>query len=114
MKNNRSILQVLFLILFALLLTGCSSSKSWVSDFVVWDGYYYDISDEYVVGVGEEIGEVTKYSDVEGTYSGNFSNHYKVGTKYFAISGIEPDEAIAIEEDGRYRKAVRGGKYIEE
>ena len=61
--------------------------------------------------VDKEIGKVTKYSDEEGTYSGNFSNTYKKGTKYFRISGINIDEAIAIEEDGQYRKAYQVGKY---
>lgn len=60
---------------------------------------------EYIDVVDEEIGEVTIYSDKEGTYTGNFSNEYEKGTKYFAIPGISTDEAIAVQEkDGRYRK----------
>ena len=65
---------------FLLILTGCSesntenSSADWAFTFVVWDGYIYQLSDEYVEDIVEEIGEVTKYSDTEGTYSGNFSN----------------------------------------
>ncbi|TWT08061.1 hypothetical protein FQV26_09695 [Planococcus sp. CPCC 101016] len=108
--NHLLLIALLFLMtLFA----GCSS-KSWVSSFVVWDGYIYQISDEYLDKVGEEIGEVTKYSDKEGTYSGNFSNEYKKGTKYFSIEGINTEEAIAIEEgDSKYRKATRDGKYDE-
>ena len=90
---------------------GCSSSSDWNSSFVVWDDYMYEISDEYVTDVEEEIGKVTKYSDKEGTYAGNFSNTYKKGTKYFAISGITTDEVIAVEEDGQYRKAYQVGKY---
>jgi hypothetical protein len=103
-------------------LSGCSndssvvinnSSADWAFEFVVWDGYIYQLNDEYVDDVDEEIGEVTKYSDMEGTYSGNFSNVYEKGTKYYAMQGISTEEAIAIEEDGKYRKAIRDGKYGE-
>lgn len=102
--------------LFALIvLTGCSnissSSADWVSAFVVWDDYIYRVSEEYILEVDEEIGNVTAYSDREAIYSGNFSNTYEKGTKYFAITGTSTGEAIAIEEGGKYRKAVRNGKY---
>jgi hypothetical protein len=104
--------------ILSLVLTGCSNSYKTSADsainFVVWDGYIYKISDEYVENVSEEIGEVTKYSDIEGTYSGNFSNTYEKGTKYYSIKGIGTEKAIAIEEKGgKYRKAIRDGKYGE-
>lgn len=108
-----------FLVVMAMVfLSGCSnifnkSSADWVSDFVVWDGYIYHLSEEYVEEIDEEIGEVTKYSDTEATYSGNFSNVYIKGTKYYAIQGISTEEAIAIEEDGKFRKLIRDGKYGE-
>ncbi|WP_391122629.1 hypothetical protein [Psychrobacillus sp. L3] len=103
-------------------LSGCSndssavinnSSAEWAFEFVVWNGYIYQLSDKYVDDVDEEIGEVTKYSDMEGTYFGNFSNVYEKGTKYYAMKGIRTEEAIAIEEEGKYRKAIRDGKYGE-
>lgn len=50
---------------------------------------------------------------MERTYSGNFSNVYEKGTKYYAMQGRSTEEAIAIEEDGKYRKAIRDGKYGE-
>lgn len=97
------------------ILTGCSlgnAQTSWVYSFVVWDDYVYQISSEYVKEIGEEIGEVTIYSDSEGTYTGNFSNEYEKGAKYYSITGVSTDEAIAIkEDDGKYRKAIRDGKY---
>lgn len=101
-------------------ISGCSnsnpfdnSSADWAFEFVVWDGYIYQLSEEYVENIDEEIGEVTKYSDMEGTYSGNFSNTYEKGTKYYAIQGISTEEAIAIEDKGKYKKAIRNGKYGE-
>lgn len=101
-------------------ISGCSnsnpfdnSSAEWTFNFVVWDGYIYQLTDEYVESIDEEIGEVTKYSDMEGTYSGNFSNTYEKGTKYYAIQEISTDEAIAIKDEGKYKKAIRDGKYRE-
>ena len=88
------------------------TSADWAYPFVVWDGYIYVVSDEFVEEVDEEIGRVTKYSDKEGTYSGNFSNVYKKGTAYYSIKGVSTDEAIAIEEEGgKYKKAIRDGEY---
>lgn len=85
---------------------------SWAYAFVVWDGYVYVISDDIVDEVDEEIGHVTRYSDMEGTYSGNFSNVYPKGTKYFSIKGISTDEAIAVEdENGQYIKVTSDGEY---
>ena len=110
----------IFIITVIVFISGCSStnpfnnsSAEWAFNFVVWDGYIYQLTDEYVEKIDEEIGEVTKYSDMEGTYSGNFSNTYEKGTKYYAIQGISTDEAIAILENGKYRKAIRDGKYGE-
>lgn len=39
-------------------------ATSWAYPFVVWDGYSYVVTDEYVTDVGEEISHVTKYSDM--------------------------------------------------
>jgi len=114
--NNSNVRSVWLIILF---LSGCSnifnkSSADWAFSFDVWNGYIYQFSDEYVDDIGDEIGEVTKHSDTKGTYSGNFSNLYEKGTKYFAIQGISTEEAIAIEEEyGKYRKAIRDGKFGE-
>lgn len=99
---------------FFCILSACSlgnSQASWAYSFVVWNDYVYQISDEYVQEVDKEIGEVTVYSDREGTYSGHFSNEYKKGTEYYSITGVSTDEAIAVKEDGKYRKAIRDGKY---
>ena len=106
------------LIILTLLTLLCSftiSNKSladWVNEFVVWDGFIYVISEEVIDEVDQEIGHVTKYSDIEGTFSGNFSNTYREGTKYFSIKDLSTDEAIAIKvKEGNYIKAVRDGEY---
>ena len=109
---NRFIIGMLTLTM--VIVIGCSSSADWNSNFVVWDGYVYEMSNEYVTEIEEEIGKVTKYSDKEGAYSGNFSNMYRKGTKYYAIVGVNTDEAIAVEENGEYRKAKKEGRYGKE
>jgi hypothetical protein len=45
------------------------------------------------------------------TLSGNFSNEYIEGTKYFSIKGVSTDEAIAVKTGTQYKKAVRIGEY---
>ncbi|MFC0476762.1 hypothetical protein ACFFHF_16290 [Robertmurraya beringensis] len=86
-------------------------ATKWVHPFVVWNGYVYVVSEQYVTEVGNEIGEVTKYSDME-QYPGNFSNVFKKGTRYYSIEGINTKEAIAIQDvNGIYIKADREEKY---
>lgn len=91
-------------ILFAILLSfssGCSINKtegtspaSCANSFVVWNGYTYNASKDYVDAdkIDKEIGTVTVYPDKEGIYKGNFSNIYKQGTKYYSIKGINTDK----------------------
>ncbi|WP_010648590.1 hypothetical protein [Oceanobacillus massiliensis] len=119
MKIKNLVALTILIALFSII-TGCSSasnqnsSADWAYSFVVWNGNIYKVGDEYAEAVDKEIGEVTKYLDMEGTYSGNFSNKYAKGTKYFSIKDIGTDEAIAVkEQDGTYRKAINQGKYGE-
>jgi uncharacterized protein YdaL len=112
MKIKNLLSLVTFVILLTSFIVPSKSLANWAYKFVVWDGYIYVVSDEYVKEIDTEIGHVTKYSDIESSYSGNFSNTYEKGTKYYSIKGISSDETIAIEEsDGRYIKANREGKY---
>jgi hypothetical protein len=112
MKFTRLLLFVIVFILMNSFLFPSKQLADWAYSFVVWDSFIYVVSDEFVEEIDKEIGHVTKYSDMEGTYSGNFSNTYKKGTKYFSIKDISTDEAIAIQEkDGTYKKAIRDGQY---
>ncbi len=112
MRNRQFFFVVLVSLLIFTSFLPNKSLASWAYAFVVWDGYIYVVSDEFVEEVDEEIGRVTKYSDTEGTYSGNFSNVYKKGTAYYSIKGVSTDEAIAVEDGvGKYKKAVMDGEY---
>lgn len=86
----------------------------WASRFVVYAGDMYEVTDETVSpdDIENEIGKVTRYSDKEGTYAGNFSNTFPKGTAYYSIINLDVQEAIAIlTSDGTYIKAVNKGHY---
>lgn len=104
----------IFMILCLLILeTGCTnnSSADWAYSFVVWNEDMYKVSDESVEEVGEKIGELAIYSDQEGSYTGNFSNKFEKGTSYYSIPGISTEEAIAVQDEDKFRKVIREGKY---
>ena len=124
--------RILLVMIFGIvMLTGCSSddgksdneiqpvsSASWVYHFVKWDNESYVVTDEEVKEekIGAEIGEVTFYSSQESSdTSGNFSNKYEKGTKYYEITDINQKEAIAIkDQEGKFVKAVISDIWEEE
>jgi len=107
------------LLLFAallLLVPATGVSASWAYPFVVYYDNVYTITDEPVPAdrLGMKLGKVTTYSDVEGTYKGNFSNALPKGTLYKGILGIDVQEAIAVDSGGgKYVKAVYKGRYAD-
>jgi hypothetical protein len=112
MKSKSFLLAFLFLFVWSSFFLANKSYADWAYSFVVWDGFIYVVSDEVVDQVDREIGEVTRYSGMEGTYSGNFSNTYRKGTKYFSIVDVSTEDAIAIEEgNDHYVKAIQDEKY---
>lgn len=102
---------LLVIILFCTLVP--TVNADWARAFVVYAGNTYEITNEKVDAdnIGKIIGQVTSYSDKEGTYSGNFSNVYSVGTKYYMLKGIEPGEAIAVKTKDGYIRCNYVGKY---
>lgn len=87
---------------------------SWAFRFVVYDGNVYVITDEVVdpSKIGVSLGEVTYYTDREGTYGGNFSNTFPVGTPYLQIHGVDVLDFIAIKlNEDQYIKAIYNGEY---
>ncbi|HET7657736.1 MAG TPA: DUF4871 domain-containing protein [Bacillales bacterium] len=87
---------------------GFSSSASWAYPFVKYKGTTYVTTEEKVSKVGKQIGEVTRSSDREtADESGNFSNNYPKGTRYYAIPGVPVSQAIAVrKKDGTFIKAI--------
>ncbi|EGG31548.1 hypothetical protein [Paenibacillus sp. HGF5] len=99
-----------------LLLVMCSSPvalASYAYSFVVNDGKIYIMSENPVEAsaLGDVVGKVTYHTDREGTYGGNFSNVYPKGTKYYAVQGIAPETAIAVETQAGYLMAHYEGVY---
>lgn len=111
MKSRIVIKPVVLIAMFIYLLVPTKLFAEWAYLFVVYDGYTYVISDEFTTEIDKKIGKVTKYSDRAGTYYGNFSNKYKKGTRYYSIRGTRIEEAIAVEENGKYRVAFRKDEY---
>ncbi|WP_242615221.1 hypothetical protein [Paenibacillus solani] len=102
--------------LITLLLAICSSTAalaSWAYPFVVNGGKIFVVTADHVdeSKLGDVVGKVTYYSDREGTYSGNFSNIYPKGMKYYAIQGISSKLAIAVETQEGYVIARYEGEY---
>lgn len=90
------------------------ASADWASRFVVYSNDIYELTDEGVNPneIGKKVGEVTRYSDHEGTYRGNFSNTFPKGTSYFSIKDIDPKEVIAVKTiENTYLKAMNKGHY---
>ena len=109
------------ILLFSLALSACNkgaspsnqSSADWAYGFVVWNDDSYEHIKEEVTKeeIERSIGEVNKYSDHEGIYSNGFSNVFRKGTKLYKMKGIDIDQFIAAELDGKYFKLKDNGKY---
>ncbi|MHA6481939.1 hypothetical protein ACX1C1_08535 [Paenibacillus sp. strain BS8-2] len=110
----RSTARVSIFMIFFCLVSVLPVFADWASSIVVHDGSSYTVTEMTITEdrIGPEVGKVTKYSDMEGTYRGNFSNTFPKGTPYYAILDTSKDEAIAIlTSDGRYILAVYNGVY---
>ncbi|MCL6606306.1 MAG: hypothetical protein K6T94_25855 [Paenibacillus sp.] len=95
------------------LITGVANAD-WAYNVVVYDGNSYIPSDVQIDSkqIGTKIGKVTYYSDVEDTYSGNFSNKYPKDTEYYSIDNVDVKVAIAVKEDNnKFIIANYEGKY---
>ncbi|WP_077619555.1 hypothetical protein [Bacillus sinesaloumensis] len=104
--------KIVCLTMVCLLLSSATvSALSWAYAFVVHDGKVYEVKEDMTINqteLGKMIGKVkTKADEYTGDYYGNASNYYDIGTRYYEITGISTDEAIAVEvEKDHYAKAV--------
>jgi hypothetical protein len=107
-------IKIVFIVVILLLIPFNTVYAKWAYNFVVYDKNVYIITDRTVDTelIGSKLGQVTKYSSHEGTYSGNFSNTYPKGTKYYKIIGTDVNKAIAVKEiDGTFIEAKFDGEY---
>ncbi|MEK0313910.1 hypothetical protein [Cohnella sp. 56] len=96
-----------------LLLPTASVYASWAFGFVVYNDNVYKLTDETVPAdrIGLKIGKVSMYTDVEGSYKGNYSNALPKDSEYRGILGIDVQEAIAADTGGgKFVKAVYHGR----
>lgn len=87
---------IVILVIITLMPIG-SISADWAYSFVVYSGDIYEISDDELIPpneINKKIGQVTRYSDHEGTYHGNFSNTFPKGTPYYSIKNTNPKEIM--------------------
>lgn len=96
--------------LVALLLTVSLSAHalSWAYAFVVLDGRVYEVMDVAVLeaDLGEVVGEVkTMADDMDGSYYGDASNMYPIGTTYRKVSGEAIENVIAVEDESGWKRA---------
>jgi ATP-dependent Zn protease len=109
----RNIISLFFVFIIGCIFLISITYAKWAYAFVVYDGNTYIVSETHIETkeIDKKIGEVTKYSDNEGTYSGNFSNKFPKGTEYFAIKGININDTIAVKESEKlFIKANYNGK----
>lgn len=96
--------------LVALLLTVSLSAHalSWAYAFVVLDGRVYEVMNVAVLeaDLGEVVGEVkTMADDMDGSYYGDASNMYPIGTTYRKVSGEAIGNVIAVEDESGWKRA---------
>jgi hypothetical protein len=110
----RKIISLIFVFVIGCTFFITTTYANWAYAFVVYSGNIYVVSETHIEAnkIGKKIGEVTKYSDQEGTYNGNFSNKFPKGTEYYEIKDVAIKEAIAIKESkDSFIKAKYDGKY---
>ena len=103
--------RILFLtIILIWMFSSSAQALSWAYPFVVWERKVYEVKREEIIPdsrIGKIIGQVkTKPNDMTGDYYGDASNVYPKGTKYSQIKGESTSSAIAVQEEGRWVKAV--------
>ena len=112
LRGARTIIKKVICSLIVLFVLSISSVQalSWAYVFVVWDGKVYEVKEAEILNessLRKVIGEVeTKPDEMTGSYYGNASNGYPIGTKYYAIEGVSTGQAIAVQNGPGFVKAV--------
>lgn len=108
--------KVLMLFSILIFMTTSVQALDWAYSFVVWKGNVYEVTKEKISEneIGRFLGKVrTKSNDMTGSYYGNASNAYPIGTKYFEINGELPENSIAVEiENNQWLKSIYVHKHL--
>ncbi|WP_223068303.1 NisI/SpaI family lantibiotic immunity lipoprotein [Paenibacillus caui] len=104
---------LLIMLLTIFVLAGCSAQRPEGGSYpstVVLNNIQYGLSVEKVTQdkIGNQLGVVKRIVQPMPKENEE-SNEAPVGSKLYEIKGIEPNEAIAVEINGEYRKAYKNG-----
>jgi len=100
--------RVIGLVLLFLSVSMSAQALSWAYAFVVLDGRVYEVMDVAVLeaDLGEVVGEVkTMADDMDGSYYGDASNMYPVGTTYRKVNGEATEDVLAVEDGSGWKRA---------
>lgn len=100
--------RVIGLVLLLLSISLSAQALSWAYAFVVLDGLVYEVMEVAVLegDLGEVVGEVeTMADDMDGSYYGDASNMYPIGTTYRKVSGEAMEDVIAVEDESGWKRA---------
>ncbi|TCI22451.1 hypothetical protein [Exiguobacterium sp. SL-9] len=100
--------RVIGLVLLLLSVSLSAQALSWAYAFVVLDGRVYEVMDVAVLeaDLGEVVGEVkTMADDMDGSYYGDASNMYPIGTTYREVNGEAIEDALAVEDESGWKRA---------
>ncbi|KAB2862209.1 MAG: hypothetical protein F9K39_11380 [Exiguobacterium chiriqhucha] len=100
--------RVIGLVLLLLSVSLSAQALSWAYAFVVLDGRVYEVMDVAVLeaDLGEVVGEVkTMADDMDGSYYGDASNMYPIGTTYREVNGEAMQDVLAVEDELGWKRA---------
>ncbi|TCI30243.1 MULTISPECIES: hypothetical protein [unclassified Exiguobacterium] len=100
--------RVIGLVLLLLSVSLSAQALSWAYAFVVLDGRVYEVMDVAVLeaDLGEVVGEVkTMADDMDGSYYGDASNMYPIGTTYREVNGEAIEDVLAVEDESGWKRA---------
>ncbi|WP_114165923.1 hypothetical protein [Exiguobacterium sp. TNDT2] len=100
--------RVIALALLFLSVSLSAQALSWAYAFVVLDGRVYEVMDVAVLedDLGAVVGKVeTLADDMDGSYYGDASNMYPLGTTYRKVNGEATEDVLAVEDGSEWKRA---------
>lgn len=83
MRSSKLVLTIISLLILSIMTIACGKQPEpdWVSSFVVFEGNLYEVTDQKVEQVEEEIGTIDRLIKDSKTYTGTFSNTHPIMMK---------------------------------